>query len=119
MRGDGDTFCYNAEQLRQDPLSHHLIVNLYTGAYGPEDPSWGGFHCDGGALDGQTCDPTVKDACGAGVVLHHRDQGRASPATASARPTAAARRCRSPARSRPTRAPRSPTAPTAACRSRA
>ena len=67
MRGDGDTFCYNAEQLRQDPLSHHLIVNLYTGAYGPEDPSWGGFHCDGGALDGQTCDPTVKDACGAGA----------------------------------------------------
>jgi cysteine-rich repeat protein len=67
MRGEGDTFCYNAEQLRQDPLSHHLIVNLYTGAYGPEDPSWGGFHCDGGALDGQTCDPTVKDACGAGA----------------------------------------------------
>jgi cysteine-rich repeat protein len=27
--------------------------------------AWGGFHCDGGAPDGQTCDPTVKDACGA------------------------------------------------------
>ncbi|HSP98162.1 MAG TPA: DUF4215 domain-containing protein [Candidatus Dormibacteraeota bacterium] len=65
LRGPNDTFCYNAEQLRQDPLSHHLIVNLYTGSYGPDDPSWGGFHCDGGALDGQTCDPTVKDACGA------------------------------------------------------
>ncbi|MBX3026144.1 DUF4215 domain-containing protein [bacterium] len=65
LRGPNDTFCYNAEQLRQDPLSHHLIVNRYIGTYGPEDPSWGGFHCTGGERDGQTCDPTVQDACGA------------------------------------------------------
>jgi hypothetical protein len=64
LRGPGDTFCYNAEQLRQDPLSHHLIVYLYTGAYGPEHPAWGGFTCAGGASDGATCDPTVADACG-------------------------------------------------------
>jgi cysteine-rich repeat protein len=66
LRGPNDTFCYNAEQLRQDPLSHHLIINLYTGAAGPDDPAWGGFHCTGGTHDGETCDPTVKDACGAG-----------------------------------------------------
>ena len=66
MHGPGDTFCYNVEQLRQDPLSHHLIVNQYIGDTGPEHPAWGGWVCTGGALEGETCDPTVADACGEG-----------------------------------------------------
>jgi cysteine-rich repeat protein len=64
-RGPGDTFCYNVEQLRQDPLSHHLIVNRYTGNLAPNDPAWGVFRCRGGAHDGATCDPTALDFCGA------------------------------------------------------
>ncbi len=63
---EGDNFCYNVEQLRQDPLSHHLILYLYTGAQGPEHPDWGGFSCAGGPRDGATCDPTDKTACGEG-----------------------------------------------------
>jgi cysteine-rich repeat protein len=66
MRGPGDTFCYNTEQLRQDPLSHHLILYLYAGEGGPDDPAWGGFTCAGGPTQGASCDPTVKDACGSG-----------------------------------------------------
>ena len=67
MRGpNGDTFCYNVEHLRQDPLSHHLIVNLYIGAYPPDDPGWGGFHCTGGPRQGEACAPTELGACGAG-----------------------------------------------------
>lgn len=67
MRGpNGQTFCYSTEQLRQDPLSHHLIVNLYIGAYTPDDPGWGPFHCVGGPRAGETCAPTELGACGAG-----------------------------------------------------
>ena len=47
----------SATEIRQDPLSHHLIVNLYTGKTPITDPVWGGFNCRGGDKDGQTCDP--------------------------------------------------------------
>jgi cysteine-rich repeat protein len=66
LRGPNDTFCYNDVQLRQDPLSHHLIVNRYIGAFGLDHPSWGGFHCAGGDRAGQPCVPTQLGACGAG-----------------------------------------------------
>jgi len=62
----GNTFCYNKEQLRQDPLSHHLIVNLYIGAYAPDHPAWGQFYCAGGPKDGESCAPTELGFCGAG-----------------------------------------------------
>jgi cysteine-rich repeat protein len=68
MRGpDGSSFCYKTEQLRQDPLSHHLIVNRYIGQYGPDDPAWGNFRCTGGARDGEACSPTDLGVCGAGA----------------------------------------------------
>ncbi len=65
-RGPNGTFRYGRETLRQDPLSHHLIVNLYEGVKTPTDPVWGTFKCRGGALDGQVCTPTVLGFCGAG-----------------------------------------------------
>lgn len=61
----GTTFRYKRNQVRQDPLSHHLIVNLYTGASQPTDPVWGAFKCRGGARDGQSCSPTDVGFCGA------------------------------------------------------
>lgn len=66
MRGPNDTFCYNVEHLRQDPLSHHLIVNRYIGAFAPEDPSWGPYRCAGGPRQGESCVPTELGSCGAG-----------------------------------------------------
>ncbi|MEO8601570.1 MAG: hypothetical protein ABI629_03230 [bacterium] len=66
FQGPSGTFRYKRQQIRQDPLSHHLIVNLYDGAKDPHDPVWGGFNCVGGDKDGQSCDPTAIGACGAG-----------------------------------------------------
>ncbi len=57
---------FNKTEIRQDPLSHHLIVNLYNGTTPITDPAWGTFKCRGGATDGQPCDPTVANACGDG-----------------------------------------------------
>jgi hypothetical protein len=72
---NGDTLRYKVTEIRQDPLSHHLIVNLYEGNKPLTDPAWSscgrgrgntcGFKCRGGALDGQACDPMDLNACGA------------------------------------------------------
>lgn len=63
----GDTFRYSRNEVRQDPLSHHLIVNLYPGDYPPDDPSWGEFRCRGGERDGILCRPTDQSFCGSGL----------------------------------------------------
>ncbi len=61
---DGTTFRYKNQQIRQDPLSHHLIVDRYNGAAGPDDPSWGTFRCRGGDKDGELCESTELGFCG-------------------------------------------------------
>jgi hypothetical protein len=60
---DGKSFRYKLNQVRQDPLSHHLIVNLYEGAAPPDSPEWGQFRCRGGARDGEACNPTDMSFC--------------------------------------------------------
>jgi hypothetical protein len=62
---DGTRFRYNQVQIRQDPLSHHLIVNRYTGS--TNNGLVRDFRCRGGGRDGETCEPTDLGACGAGV----------------------------------------------------
>ncbi len=62
----GDTFRYVRNQIRQNPGSHHLIVNLYDGDTPIEDPIWGEFTCKGGADDGQPCAPRDLQACAGG-----------------------------------------------------
>ncbi|GIW42290.1 MAG: hypothetical protein KatS3mg076_2867 [Candidatus Binatia bacterium] len=59
-----ETFRVKKRTETQDPLSHHLIVNLYLGKYGLDHPSWGAWTCKGGRYDGQTCDPTDPASCG-------------------------------------------------------
>ncbi len=61
----GDTFRYNFEQIRQDPLSHHLIVDYYVGDLPPDHSVWGEYLCRGGDKDGEPCDPTDLGFCGA------------------------------------------------------
>jgi hypothetical protein len=63
---DGLRFRYKRNQLRQDPLSHHLIVFDYNGTASPTDPRWGTYRCRGGDRDGQRCDPLDLDFCGEG-----------------------------------------------------
>jgi hypothetical protein len=64
-RGPNGTIRFKKTEIRQDPLSHHLIVNLYEGHHAITESVWGEFKCRGGALDGQACDPTDLEACGA------------------------------------------------------
>ncbi len=64
----GTMFRFNVQDLRQDPQSHHLILNRYTGS--PDDvhdPSFGAWKCNGGDKAGQTCEPTDLTSCGAGT----------------------------------------------------
>ncbi len=63
----GDFFAANFTQIRQDPLSHHIIVSYYAGTAAPDDPRWGPYRCRGGDKDGESCEPTDLDFCGEGV----------------------------------------------------
>ena len=61
-------FYWNAQDLRQDPQSHHLILNEFIGSVDQvHDPSFGAWTCDGGEHAGQTCEPTDLSSCGSGI----------------------------------------------------
>jgi len=62
---DGNRFRYKIADARQDPLSHHAVVDVYFGRAAINDPVWGSFTCKGGARDGQSCQPTDLTSCGA------------------------------------------------------
>ncbi len=66
LSADGKSFHYNRVEIRQDPLSHHLIVDFFRGNVEPDDPIWGTYRCTGGAKDGQVCNPTALGFCGDG-----------------------------------------------------
>ena len=63
----GDFFRFQAQELRQDPQSHHLTLN-YSGISIDQihDPSFGAWTCDGGEHAGDTCEPTDTTSCGSG-----------------------------------------------------
>ena len=63
---DGKSFRYKSVDIRQDPISHHLIVDLYRGSEAADDPIWGVYKCRGGGRDGAVCDPLDLPFCGDG-----------------------------------------------------
>jgi cysteine-rich repeat protein len=63
---DGTRFRYSNVEIRQDPLSHHLIVDFFRGTNPPDDPVWGIYSCVGGPNDGDVCDPLDLAYCGSG-----------------------------------------------------
>lgn len=65
LSADGKRFRYKSVEIRQDPLSHHLIVDAYKGMASPNDPAWGTYKCRGGDHEGAVCDPLAPD-CGSG-----------------------------------------------------
>ena len=48
----GTMFRFSGQELRQDPQSHHLILNRYFGTASPHDPAFGAWTCNGGARGG-------------------------------------------------------------------
>jgi hypothetical protein len=63
----GTMFRFSGQELRQDPQSHHLILNRYFGTGDVHDPAFGQWTCRGGAQEGQACEPTDLGSCGAGI----------------------------------------------------
>ncbi|HVO26076.1 MAG TPA: hypothetical protein VMW56_20870 [Candidatus Margulisiibacteriota bacterium] len=63
---DGTRLRFNREETTQNPLSHHLVTQFYTGEYVPDDPAWGTYTCRGGPQAGAACSPTQPGACGDG-----------------------------------------------------
>ncbi len=58
-------FFINGQHLRQDPHSHHLVIDHSgLGAESVNDPSFGAWTCAGGADEGQVCEPLDAAACG-------------------------------------------------------
>jgi hypothetical protein len=64
----GQYFRYKREELRQDPQSHHLILNYsVVPVANIHDPAFGEWTCRGGERDGESCEPTDATSCGAGL----------------------------------------------------
>jgi len=64
----GTMFRFSSSELRQDPQSHHLILNRYFGDISKiHDPSLGQWTCNGGDRAGETCEPTDTASCGTGI----------------------------------------------------
>ncbi len=61
------SFYWNQNQVRQDPLSHHLIVDYYFGSAPLDESTWGEFLCRGGDHEGQPCGPMDLGGCGDGI----------------------------------------------------
>jgi len=61
-----DNFYAKGMELREDAFTHHNV--LYKSAATVEqihDPSFGEWTCVGGDREGQVCEPTDRDSCGA------------------------------------------------------
>ena len=63
----GTMFRFSSDELRQDPQSHHLILNRYFGSADVHDPAFGAWTCVEGEKDGQSCEPTDVKSCGSGI----------------------------------------------------
>jgi hypothetical protein len=63
----GTLFRFSGLELRQDPQSHHLILNRYFGAGDVHDPAFGRWTCAGGERAGAACEPTDLASCGSGI----------------------------------------------------
>ncbi|MEW6269902.1 MAG: hypothetical protein AB1689_11470 [Thermodesulfobacteriota bacterium] len=71
----GQFFRFSASELRQDPQSHHLILNYSrVPVESIHDPAFGAWTCKGGERAGQACEPTDGTSCGGGLcATEYRD----------------------------------------------
>ncbi len=59
----GERFRYWSSEMRQDPQSHHLLVNRAAPAR-VDDPALPPWSCKGGDQAGDSCNPTDLSSCG-------------------------------------------------------
>ncbi len=74
LNPSNDCFAWNAQELAQDPQSHHSIIHMYTGTADTTDSGWGTWTCYGGDDDGLVCDPLNLSACPNGGVCGGVDE---------------------------------------------
>ena len=96
-------------QIRQDPLSHHLIVNLYTRHLRRPTIRRGAASTAAAARRRPTCDPLDVAAAAPAMLHHRRSRQRRLHRLRPARQPVALAVPASPAPSRPTPVPPSPT----------
>ena len=83
LTNGGTTFRYKQIDIRQDALSHHLIINIFKGTTPANDTAWGTYRCVQGPKsgptwqDGEVCDPLNLGFCGAGGDCATRPDPRA------------------------------------------
>ena len=64
----GENAFVRAEELRQDPQSHHLILTKSkVGTDELNHEAFGAWKCRGGDKAGSVCEPMQLDGCGAGI----------------------------------------------------
>ncbi len=64
LDSSGEFFRIRAQEIRQDPQSHHiLLLDSGIDVSRIRDPSFGDWTCHHGARAGSACEPTELDAC--------------------------------------------------------
>jgi hypothetical protein len=76
----GTHFRVSIEELRQDPLSHHLVLS-HNPSLAPGE-LFGAFSCRGGPRDGESCPPTDLAFCGEGFCASDIEAAKDQPVIA-------------------------------------
>lgn len=87
---DGQFFLYDRWEIRQDPSSHHLLVQASAAALQgqPVDPyAVSGWACIEGDREGEACDPVDQGSCGEGGFCVSPREGTTACGGYSAAPT--------------------------------
>jgi len=76
LSADGKTVRVKAMEMRQDPQSHHLLVDwVNPEVIDVDDPAFGPWTCKGGSQAGQACEPTDTSSCGDGYCATDYEDG--------------------------------------------
>ena len=93
MKDETGEYAYiGIEELRQDPQSHHLILNMSRVPVEEiNHPDFGAWTCHGGPRAGEVCDPLESGVCGEGQCATEAKDGFACigygpPVTGGGRP---------------------------------
>lgn len=87
---DGQFFLYDTWEIRQDPSSHHLLVQASAAALRGEDVGpdrVSGWACVEGPNEGASCDPLDPNSCGEGGFCASPIEGTTACGGYSAAPT--------------------------------
>ena len=69
LSADGTRLRYSTQEMRQDPQSHHLVLDVSgVDLADIHSPTYGEWTCKGGTSNGAACEPTDPASCGEGAI---------------------------------------------------